>query len=212
MVRSIIILLAFMCVPREAAAQEHPMTRADHLHFEVWGVAPDDVLNIRSGPGADYEIVARLRHDTPLVEIVGVSENERWAFVYATTETMGWTSLHFLRAVTPIMYRGSNVPIGLHCAGSYPFWNASLGAREATLFRLLFAEETREVEIFAIDSVQRFRDPNTVVLLNGDGRGAAFDIRRSGDACFDQAGIAAPWQITIYQSGSTLEGCCALAN
>jgi len=66
----------------------------------VVGVAADDVLNVRSGPGTDFEVVATL---TPLAEGVEARGENRqlpdgavWARVFVSTGNLGWANTAFL--------------------------------------------------------------------------------------------------------------------
>ena len=62
--RTHLIALLLFCLPALALAQTYPA-----LH-DVTGVAADDTLNIRSGPGASAEKIGELAHDARDIEIM----------------------------------------------------------------------------------------------------------------------------------------------
>ena len=106
------LLLAL--VPLGAAAQSYPA-----LH-DVTGVASDDVLNVRAGPGASHEIVGELAHDAAAVEVVAVNDAGTWGLVNAG-ERSGWASLAYL-ARRPGNWTDSPTTI-TGCFGTEPFWS-----------------------------------------------------------------------------------------
>lgn len=73
---------------------------AVHESRDVILVAADDVLNVRSGPGVDNEIVGTLEHDATDVEPTGAEEqvgDDRWVEVRTAAAT-GWVNSRFLTA------------------------------------------------------------------------------------------------------------------
>lgn len=116
MIRAALVLV-LMAGP--LAAQDLPAL------FSVTDVAADDVLNIRSEPTAQAEILGEFAPGTTGVEVIKRSENGRWGLVNIDGQT-GWSSLRFLtpepdQSFPPVTYR---------CFGTEPFW--SLDVFEAT--------------------------------------------------------------------------------
>ncbi len=67
--------------------------------FFVWGVAQDDVLNVRSGPGVDNPIVATLAPnstDFTVFDTVEWVDTSRWQTI-KTGDVVGWVNAAFLR-------------------------------------------------------------------------------------------------------------------
>ncbi|WGW04379.1 COG3650 family protein [Tropicibacter oceani] len=106
-----------------ALAQEYPA-----LH-DVTGVASDDVLNVRSGPGAGHEIVGTLGPYDTGVEVIRLNETGTWGFVN-TGEQSGWTSMRFL-AARP----GGTLPDwpALSCFGTEPFWSLTINQGQSAV-------------------------------------------------------------------------------
>lgn len=112
MLRAVLLL---MLVCGAAAAQDaYP-----RLH-DVVGVASDDVLNVRAGPGASHPVVGALAHDAREVEVVRVEGN--WGLVNVT-ERPGWAAMRFL--APRVDGDLPNAP-RLTCGGTEPFWDIAV--------------------------------------------------------------------------------------
>lgn len=81
--------------------------------FYVWGVEADDVLNVRSGPGIDQDLVATLSPDSGGLRIYDVIErvgSTNWVVIEINDDGgVGWVSDQFLRPQPPV---GSPVVTG----------------------------------------------------------------------------------------------------
>ncbi|MBY6141576.1 peptide-binding protein [Leisingera daeponensis] len=101
-----------------AAAQEFPAL------YSVTGVAADDMLNIRSAPQADAEIIGTLAPDQTGVEVIRPDTSGKWGLVNSR-EQSGWTAPRFLDR-TPVgdWYQQRNQ--ALDCFGTEPFWSLTL--------------------------------------------------------------------------------------
>lgn len=93
--------------------------------YSVTGVAGDDVLNIRSGPGASFDIIGDFGPYTLNVEVTDIQDG--WAKVPAG-EIDGWVSLNFLE---PYPLPPNEVPRPLVCSGTEPFWDIGFYPRGA---------------------------------------------------------------------------------
>src|SRR6056297_619206 len=109
------LICTLLFVGTAAAAQgEFP-----RLH-DVAGVAPDDTLNVRAGPGANHPVVGELDFDARGVEVIRSEGN--WGLVNLP-ERSGWASLSYLAARAD----GDlpNTP-RLTCGGTEPFWDIDI--------------------------------------------------------------------------------------
>ena len=88
--------------------------------YDVAGVASDDVLNVRSEPGAAGDVIGALAPDATDVEVIRPNGDESWGLVN-TGEGTGWVSLAFL-ARQPGQWAGSR-PAVRQCFGTEPFWS-----------------------------------------------------------------------------------------
>lgn len=68
--------------------------------FSVAGIAANDKLNVRSGPGSNYPVVTKLPNGFSGVQIVGVSVmNGPTEWVQITfNKRSGWTTKGYLKA------------------------------------------------------------------------------------------------------------------
>ncbi len=113
MIRFLILLLI---LPAMAVAQGFPAL------YSVTGVASDDTLNVRSGPGTNFEIVGELPHDATYVEVVTRDEVANWGLVNVG-ERSGWVSLAFMqRQVGDWAAQPTYID---SCFGTEPFWSLS---------------------------------------------------------------------------------------
>lgn len=114
---AIIRALALVCLgvlPAAATVDGWPA-----LH-DVVGVAPDDVLNVRSAPGTSGRIVGSLAHDAANVEVIRPNDDLTWGLVN-TGEGTGWVSLSYMQR-QPGQWDGA-FPKIRQCFGTEPFWS-----------------------------------------------------------------------------------------
>ncbi|MGB1236486.1 MAG: peptide-binding protein, partial [Planktomarina sp.] len=117
MIRLIALLLCLSVTPVTALDRNLPAL------FNVTGVASDDVLNARSGPGLSFETTGGLQHDRRNVEIVAVDESGLWGLTNVGEQAQ-WVSMRFL-ALQPDQIEGA-FPEFLSCFGTEPFWNIEI--------------------------------------------------------------------------------------
>jgi uncharacterized membrane protein len=98
---------------------------AEPGYYKVAGVAADDRLNIRSEPTSTAETLGDLAPGAEPVEVLEIvsSAGVEWGRVHAS-DGDGWVSMKFLTPIEVPVIGGSEVPEGLYCGGSEPFWGA----------------------------------------------------------------------------------------
>ena len=111
MIRTALAAAVFVVLAAAGPAHDLPA-----LH-DVAGVAADDVLNIRAGPGPERDILATLAPGAVGVEVVATAGN--WAQIN-TGNRAGWASLAFLAAQQGGAF--PEVP-SFSCFGTEPFWS-----------------------------------------------------------------------------------------
>jgi uncharacterized membrane protein len=114
-----VLLLSFFSAP---VAADSPGPADDTLPalFSVRDVAADDRLNIRAGPGVDFEVIGSFRPDAAGIEVTARSENGRWGRVNSG-EGAGWAALRHLSRAHQDGWRDGQMP--LRCFGTEPFWS-----------------------------------------------------------------------------------------
>lgn len=112
MIRTLILFL-LCALPASATQDGWPAL------FDVKGVAADDVLNIRSEPGASGDIVGSLANDAKNIEVIRPNESLTWGLVN-TRDTSGWVALSFMQRQAGHWYGA--MPEIRRCFGTEPFW------------------------------------------------------------------------------------------
>lgn len=102
-----------------AGAQTHPLPQL----FDVQEVAANDILNIRAEPSANAEVIGTLAHDARSIEVVATNDAGNWGRVNSG-EGSGWVNLHYM-AARGVHIDNYNLPNGLFCMGTEPFWSVS---------------------------------------------------------------------------------------
>lgn len=87
--------------------------------FDVIGVAPDDVLNVREQPSGAADIVGTLPPTGTAIEVV--ARQDGWAQINVG-ERAGWVNAQFLNQREDVWEPGM-LPASLSCMGTEPFWN-----------------------------------------------------------------------------------------
>ncbi len=114
MIRVLTLLLILAAGPAFATQDGWPAL------YDVSGVASDDVLNIRSEPGAAGDVIGTLRPDAKDIEVIRANDPQTWGLVN-TGEGSGWVSLAFMER-HPGNWDGS-FPEIRQCFGTEPFWS-----------------------------------------------------------------------------------------
>ena len=183
---------------------------AEPGYYRVTGVAPDDVLNIRSAPDAGSADIGDLAPDARGIEVLGFDASRNWARI-GRPEGDGWIAERFLARDDVARIGRSSVPIGLACAGTEPFWSLTLDADGAE---------------FAVPAGARTRLDLRNVAVAEDHRGNPVQIRLAapeasaraviaGGACSDgMSDRSYGWRLFLdIETGRAsrfLSGCCHL--
>lgn len=117
--------LLIALLPVSALAGNYP------AFYDVTGVAANDTLNVRSGPGASNQKLAELGPNQINIEIVGVSQNGNWGLLN-TGEGSGWASMRYLRRQPG--QDANAMPRQLSCHGAEPFWSLDIDSGPSVVF------------------------------------------------------------------------------
>ncbi|WP_170941080.1 SH3 domain-containing protein [Antarctobacter heliothermus] len=197
------LLCGLLLLGTAAAAQsDYP-----RLH-DVVGVASNDVLNVRAGPGASHPIVGELAYDSRAVEVIRVEGN--WGLVNVH-ELPGWTSLRYLapRVDGDI----GNVP-RLICGGTEPFWDIDIRPGQSATVKTPVNYEVGDT--FSVGLMKRAYNPLEKWVLQG-GAGAR-DLSVVVVKAYCDNGMSDNeygFDATVIVTGTdgyVLSGCCELAD
>lgn len=189
-------LLTLLAAPALATTDAWPA-----LH-DIVGVEAGDVLNIRSGPGTEFEIIGTIPHDAEGIEVIEPSEDFSWARI-VTGEGMGWVSLSYI-VPQPGQWDGK-YPEFTSCSGTEPFWHLTRAEGQMTLMRLdsdTTKSHTIEREGGTINHRGRhsFRAGDFVGVL-------------SNQLCNDgMSDLEYGWEVNLIllDDGTHFQGCCTL--
>lgn len=179
------------------------------IYYQVHNVASNDVLNARADSDSGAPIVGSLAHNASPVEIIKQEHN--WGYV-AVGEQMGWVSMKFLTQIVPPVVGQSQIPVGLSCGGTEPFWGFQLGQTEVNYSHMDDGDAT-----FSIDTAKGFagfagRDGfvqagGTLSLFTG--------IFTAGQCSDGMSDIDYGWRVNVVLNGTSsttgFSGCCRLA-
>lgn len=203
-------LLMFLATPALATQDGWPAL------YDVTGVASDDVLNVRSAPNAEADLVGRLAPDARNIEVIRPNEALTWGLIN-TGEGTGWASLAYLER-QPGQFDG-RIPDIRQCFGTEPFWALTIDPPRATfstpddagrdgLVSGLFRSENRRDRF--VFSGAFFPDDFGVLDMQMTLRNEA-----CGDGMSDRA---YGYSVDLFLSGSSdprahrlLSGCCSIS-
>jgi uncharacterized membrane protein len=195
------LLFALLLMGTAATAQsEYP-----RLH-DVVGVASDDVLNVRAGPGGSHPIVGELGSEERGVEVIRAEGNWGLVNVY---DGVGWASLRYLNPRPD-----GDLPNNrrLVCGGTEPFWDIDIAQGQSATIRTPMAYE--QGETFRVGQFSRAYNPLEKWVLQGaDGRrDLSVVVVRAycDDGMSDQEFGLDATVIVSGQDGYIFSGCCSL--
>lgn len=119
---SMVFCLVALFLPMQAQATNYDLPAL----YDVTDVASNDVLNIRTGPGASFEKIGALPFNGRDVEIIRLSDSGTWGLI-GLPEYSGWVSMRFLHRAAQVKWHQFRQP--LYCSGTEPFWGLSIRPR-----------------------------------------------------------------------------------
>ncbi|VAW23038.1 hypothetical protein MNBD_ALPHA12-1786 [hydrothermal vent metagenome] len=186
-----------------ALAQENIVQPA---YYRVAGVAANDVLNIRQTASAGSPVVGSLAPGAFPVEVIKTSDG--WGYV-ASSEGMGWVSLHFLQQISFAKFAQTNLPEGLNCGGTEPFWSLVMAGDKIAYSALGQANSTYSL----VESGVAQNSGGTTSFVIGQNNGRPLTGIVSNQICSDgMSDIDYGRRIDLLISGpggtSAFSGCC----
>lgn len=115
--------------------QMSPARALDHL-FQVAGVAPTDVLNVRATPHSTAAKITSLAFDETHIDATGQTQmvgTASWIEIRVGTQT-GWVNAHFLSPMETAEEQPKSLfQEPLSCSGTEPFWGLQIDDRVGEL-------------------------------------------------------------------------------
>lgn len=185
-----------------ARAQDLPQ-----LH-SVQDVAGDDVLNIRAEPSARSDIIGGFAADARDIEVIALNNTRRWGLINHHEGT-GWVSMRYLSAQGRLIDH-YNMPQGLRCFGTEPFWSARSEGGMLRYEALGAAPVMLEIEIAQDSGIGD--DLRRMIQLRGpDGMASAYIHPGQCNDGMSERAYGLSVALMTGPSAPLLLGCCSLA-
>jgi len=126
--KPLFIAIALLLAPLAANAQRVILPDV----FAVTGVASNDTLNVRQAPTGSSADIGDL-YPNQLIEVIALSDDGKWGHI-VWEEGNGWIAMRFLRPAPLPRLPNSEMPMGIRCAGTEPFWAATIEANRTFVF------------------------------------------------------------------------------
>ena len=184
--------------------------QADPSYHRVTGVAADDTLNVRIEPSADSADIGDLPPDARGIEVTGLDASGGWGRI-VWEEGNGWIAMRFLAADPQPSIPGTELPQGLLCGGTEPFWSLRLSGGGAA-----FSDAGGAAMILsqtgAISPQAQGAFP--VIVSHGSSEAAAMSVVEPMECSDGMSDRTYPWRaLFLLRTASDqrlLAGCCQL--
>lgn len=191
-------LLLIALVPLAGAALAEPR------YVDVRGVASDDTLNVRTGPGASFPDIGDI---PPFAKGIEVLETQNGWGRILWQEHNGWIALRFTEAAAQPTLPGSAIPVGLTCSGTEPFWSARLGPTGLTYSDLGGGGFT--LSLAQSQTAEGHRFPHVFTFAAADA--VMLTIIRPAECSDGMSDRTYGWSVdAITPNRRLLTGCCRL--
>jgi len=189
---------------------------AEAGYYRVTGVAAGDVLNIRPEPGPGGDPLGELAPGAAPVEVLEVQSTGagEWGRVLAA-DGNGWVAMKFLEPLKVAKIAGTEIPDGLVCMGTEPFWNAKVSTEEGLRFADIDQNEAVMPITKAMNAIGRM---HRFAVLASDGKTRATAMLGTNESCSDgMSDRDFGWRMDLLlerdgdgEYPQLYEGCCRL--
>ena len=200
--KRLLVSVVFAVLATVTQAQDDPQL------YSVTGVGAEDVLNLRSAPSASAPVVGTLPPTATGIEVTARTATRRWGRVN-TAEGVAWAALRFLAAEGRAI-DNYNLPVGLRCFGTEPFW--SLDNMGGTLRYTALDAPTQDFTVTIAQDTGIGNDLRRMILLSGpDGPATAYlHPAECSDGMSDRL-FALSLSFMPGPDAPLLTGCCSLS-
>lgn len=197
--RALCLCLGLLCLFGQNALAQDTTFPARH---EVFGVAADDMLNVRVAPDSSAEVIGALGPNEIGIEVLRLSNDGAWGRI-ALGEQSGWVSMRFLVVSE---YVEANRPI--RCLGNEPFWSLQIGSSQV----VFDAPDNVALGLATIRESTSGLNSMSIFLSEG---GTAFTTIINRSLCSDgmsdrEYGFRSTMFVESPGGNQLLTGCCTL--
>ena len=198
--------LHFLCLAMSVAGT----AAAEPSYWRVTGVASDDTLNVRQGPSASSADIGDVPHDARGIEVGATDASGDWGRIN-WQEGDGWLAMRFLAPDPQPLIAGTELPQGLLCAGTEPFWSVRFSARSAVFEDMA---STGDMLTLARSFTPVARGPFPVMMSHRTPESGSLAVIEPRDCSDGMSDLTYPWRILYLFSNADgdrlLDGCCRL--
>ncbi len=183
---------------------------AEPSYWRVTGVASDDTLNVRAEPSASSADIGDLPHDATGIELIDTDASGDWGRI-VWEEANGWIATRFLAEDPQPAIAHTELPQGLLCGGTEPFWSLRLSGGGGSYSAADGAPLTLTMTGALTPQAQ---GPFPAVLSHGGETAATVSIIEPMLCSDGMSDRTYPWRILFLLSTADgqqlLSGCCQL--
>jgi len=184
------------------------VAQAQTGYYKVVELTEGDHLNVRSGPGSDFEDIGDLESGLQPLEVLETDASGNWGRIL-WLEGNGWVALSYLESVAIEKLTNTEIPIGLTCVGANPFWTMEFKSQKVGV--ITTQEAVTPMNISNITKSRNSRSFPVAVELQTKSYTTTATLRRA--QCSDgMGGLRYGWatDVLINPQFSLLSGCCVL--
>ena len=177
-------------------------------YYQVADLIDSNHVNVRAEPTADSEDLGDIASGSKPYEIIETDPSGDWGRIL-WLEATGWVALRFMEPIQVEQLAKTEVPVGLVCAGTEPFWTFEIQSQQSAL--LTTSESTQSLSVTNAESSRNYAAFPAAVELQSDNYSAVSVLRRS--QCADgMSEINYSWTVDIVKQPEleVLSGCCFL--
>ena len=193
-----------------------PALAAEVGYYKVVGVPTGEMLNIRAEPNANAQVLESLGPTASPVDVLEVQNRNgvEWGRILAA-DSNGWVAMKFLSPVAVGKLDETEVPDGLACSGSEPFWSITLSKSNG--MSLLFPDQPEMIWPLLGSINATGRNHRIAVLAGSQGTRAVAMLGRNEKCSDGMSDRDFSWRIDLLvekpgEQGypAAFEGCCLL--
>ena len=180
--------------------------------YKVTGIAAGDVLNIRAAPLATAVDLGDLKESAGPIEVLETDETGKWGRILWQGDN-AWISLKYLAPIDAPTLPNVNIPVGLQCVGTEPFWLFQVLSSDEVKLDFLTEQESITAKLAIARSSANLAD--YPVLLLADANELNLSVLLRADHCDDgMSDQLYGWVVDIIvqrlSNASLFSGCCFL--
>ncbi len=184
--------------------------QAAPTYHRVTGVAADDTLNVRAEPSASSADIGDLPHDAVGIEVIETNASGDWGRI-VWEEGNGWIATRFLAPDPQPGIGPTELPQGLLCSGTEPFWSLRLSGGGAVYSGI-------DGEALALSLTGALtpeaRGPFPAILSHGGPTAATMSFIEPMVCSDGMSDRDYPWRalflLSTAEGQRLLDGCCQL--